>query len=125
MSSCVSYRGQGYFEIYIELDGSLSYRSAIQPTSLFSLALRNVKSAARKKFPWKKFVLKPLQKELYERRTKELGYHGDRFFGKLGKVPVIGMVIRENYVEPDMVLCHLDLPVKVENEYRWLVRVPE
>ena len=38
---------------------------------------------------------------------------------------MIGMVIRENYVEPDMVLCHLDLPVKVENEYRWLVRVPE
>ena len=68
-------------------------------------------------------------KEQFESREalkpKPKWVYGDRVFGKLDKVPVIGMVIRENYVEPDMVLCHLDLPVKVENEYRWLVRVPE
>ena len=50
--------------------------------------------------------------------------YGDRVSGKVGKIPVIGMVIRENYVEPDMVLVHLDLPIKVENDYRWVVYVP-
>jgi hypothetical protein len=50
--------------------------------------------------------------------------YGDRISGKVGKVPVMGMVIRENYVEPDMVLVHLDLPIKVEGEYRWVTYVP-
>ena len=50
--------------------------------------------------------------------------YGDRISGKVGKVPVMGMVIRENYVEPDMVLVHLVLPIKVEGEYRWVTYVP-
>ena len=50
--------------------------------------------------------------------------YGDRVFGKLDKVPVVGMVIREDYDDSSMVLCHLDLPVKDETEYKWIVRVP-
>ena len=51
--------------------------------------------------------------------------YGDRVSGKVGKVLVVGMVIHEDYNAPELVLCHLDFPVKVENEYRWIVRVPE
>ena len=50
--------------------------------------------------------------------------YGDRVFGKLDKVPVVGMVIREDYTDSSMVLCHLDLPVKDGDEYKWIVRVP-
>jgi hypothetical protein len=50
--------------------------------------------------------------------------YGDRVYGKIGKMPVMGMVVREDYDDRSMVLCHLDLPVKIENEYRWIVRVP-
>ena len=58
-------------------------------------------------------------------KPKAKWVYGDRVSGKVGKVLVVGMVIRENYVEPDMVLCHLDLPVKDGDEYKWIVRVPE
>jgi hypothetical protein len=34
------------------------------------------------------------------------------------------MVIRENYEDSSQVLCHLDLPVKDEGEYRWVLYVP-
>ena len=57
-------------------------------------------------------------------KPKAKWVYGDRVSGKVGKVLVVGMVIREDYNEPELVLCHLDLPVKVENEYRWIVRVP-
>jgi hypothetical protein len=67
-------------------------------------------------------------KEQFEKRDadkpKPKWVYGDRVSGKIGKVPVIGMVIRENYVEPDLVLVHLDLPVKYEGEYRWVLYVP-
>jgi hypothetical protein len=50
--------------------------------------------------------------------------YGDRIMGKVGKVPVVGMVVREDYEDPTMVLCHLDLPIKVSGEYRNVVYVP-
>lgn len=56
--------------------------------------------------------------------------YGDRVSGRVGKIPVIGMVIREDYEDPSMVLCHLDLPIKVKNTetndttVRWIVLVP-
>jgi hypothetical protein len=50
--------------------------------------------------------------------------YGDRISGKVGKVPVMGMVIREDYEDPTSVLTHLDLPIKVEGEYRWVTYVP-
>lgn len=49
---------------------------------------------------------------------------GDRIYGKLGKVPVIGMVVREDYEDSSMVLCHLDFPVLVGKEYKSIVFVP-
>lgn len=57
-------------------------------------------------------------------KPKPKWVYGDRVFGKLDKVPVIGMVIREDYTDSSMVLCHLDLPVKDGDEYKWIVRVP-
>ena len=57
-------------------------------------------------------------------KPKSKWVYGDRVFGKLDKVPVIGMVIREDYTDSSMVLCHLDLPVKDGDEYRWVVYVP-
>ena len=50
--------------------------------------------------------------------------YGDRITGKIGKIPVMGMVIRENYDDTSIVLVHLDLPVKQEGEYRWVMNVP-
>lgn len=50
--------------------------------------------------------------------------YGDRVSGRIGKIPVLGMVIREDYQDPSQVLMHLDLPVKVESEYRYIVYVP-
>ena len=50
--------------------------------------------------------------------------YGDRISGRVGKVPVMGMVIREDYEDPTSVLCHLDLPIKVEGDYREIVYVP-
>lgn len=49
--------------------------------------------------------------------------YGDRIFGRIGKIPVMGMVIRENYDDASMVLVHLDLPVK-QGEYRWVMNIP-
>jgi len=46
--------------------------------------------------------------------------YGDRVFGKLNKVPLVGMVIRE--VEGD-VLVHSDLPLRVEGQVRNIVSV--
>ena len=57
-------------------------------------------------------------------KPKPKWVYGDRIYGKLDKVPVIGMVIREDYEDSSMVLCHLDLPVKDGDEYKWIVRVP-
>ena len=57
-------------------------------------------------------------------KPKPKWVYGDRVSGRVGRVPVIGMVVREDYEDPSIVLCHLDLPVKIEDEYRWIVRVP-
>ena len=57
-------------------------------------------------------------------KPKPKWVYGDRVSGKVGKVLVVGMVIREDYNEPELVLCHLDLPVKDGDEYKWIVRVP-
>lgn len=58
-------------------------------------------------------------------KPKPKWVYGDRISGKLDKnIPVVGMVIREDYEDSSIVLCHLDLPVKIEDEYRWIVRVP-
>lgn len=57
-------------------------------------------------------------------KPKPKWVYGDRVSGKVGKVPVIGMVVREDYEDPSLVLCHLDLPVKVEDDIRWIVHVP-
>jgi len=50
--------------------------------------------------------------------------YGDRIYGKIGKIPVMGMVIREDYTDRSLVLCHLDLPVKVAGVYKWVTIVP-
>ena len=47
--------------------------------------------------------------------------YGDGIFARLGKVPVVGMVIRQ--VE-ETVLVHSDLPLKVEEQVRYIVSVP-
>jgi hypothetical protein len=57
-------------------------------------------------------------------KPKPKWVYGDRVSGKLDKIPVVGMVIREDYDDSSMVLCHLDLPVKDEDEYKWVMRVP-
>ena len=57
-------------------------------------------------------------------KPKPKWVYGDRVSGKVDKVLVVGMVIREDYNEPELVLCHLDLPVKDGDEYKWIVRVP-
>ena len=68
-------------------------------------------------------------KDYFEKRDadkpKPKWVYGDRIYGKLDKnIPVVGMVIREDYEDSSIVLCHLDLPVKEEDEYKWIVRVP-
>lgn len=56
--------------------------------------------------------------------------YGDRVSGRVGKIPVMGMVIREDYDDASLVLCHLDLPIQVKNpdtldtDLRWIVLVP-
>ena len=42
----------------------------------------------------------------------------------MGGIPVVGQVIREDYIETDLVLVHLDLPINVGGEYRNIVHVP-
>jgi hypothetical protein len=67
-------------------------------------------------------------KDYFEKRDadkpKPKWVYGDRIYGKLDKIPVIGMVIREDYNDSSLVLCHLDLPVKDGDEYRWIFHVP-
>jgi hypothetical protein len=51
--------------------------------------------------------------------------YGDRISGVVLKdTPVMGQVIREDYNDPKQVLCHLDLPVKVDGVYKWVTLVP-
>jgi hypothetical protein len=67
-------------------------------------------------------------KDYFEKRDadkpKPKWVYGDRVSGRVNNIPVIGMVIREDYEDSSMVLCHLDLPVKDGDEYRWVVHVP-
>jgi hypothetical protein len=58
-------------------------------------------------------------------KPKAKWVYGDRVFGKVLKdVPVVGMVIREDYDDAKQVLVHLDLPVKVGESLRHVVLVP-
>ena len=57
-------------------------------------------------------------------KPKPKWVYGDRVSGRVNNIPVVGMVVREDYEDSSMVLCHLDLPVKDENEYKWIVHVP-
>ena len=50
--------------------------------------------------------------------------YGDRVSGIVGGIPVIGQVIREDYIETDLVLVHLDLPINVNGELKHVVHVP-
>lgn len=67
-------------------------------------------------------------KEQFEAREslkpKPKWVYGDRVSGKVGKIPVLGMVIREDYQDPSQVLMHLDLPIRVDEEYRHVLYVP-
>lgn len=67
-------------------------------------------------------------KEQFEKRDadkpKAKWVYGDRVSGKVGGIPVVGQVIREDYIETDLVLVHLDLPINVNGEYRNIVHVP-
>jgi hypothetical protein len=67
-------------------------------------------------------------KEYFEKRDSNnpapKWVYGDRIYGKFGKVPVIGMVIREMYDDQSQVLCHLDFPVMDDGKYKWIVYVP-
>lgn len=63
-------------------------------------------------------------------KPKQVWVYGDRVTGRVGKIPVMGMVIREDYDDRSLVLCHLDLPIKVKNPdtldttVNWIVKVP-
>ena len=67
-------------------------------------------------------------KRYFEERDKDkpvpIWNYGDRISGKVGKITVIGMVIREDYQDPQQVLCHLDLPIKYNDTYRYVINVP-
>jgi hypothetical protein len=67
-------------------------------------------------------------KDYFEKRDadkpKPKWIYGDRVSGRVNNIPVVGMVIREDYDDNSMVLCHLDLPVKDETEYKWILRIP-
>ena len=56
-------------------------------------------------------------------KPKPKWVYGDRVFARWGKVPVIGMVVRETYDDPKVVILHLDLPVKDNNELRYVIHV--
>ena len=67
-------------------------------------------------------------KDYFEKRDadkpKPKWVYGDRVSGKVGGIPVVGQVIREDYIETDLVLVHLDLPINVNGEYKHIVKVP-
>ena len=47
--------------------------------------------------------------------------YGDRVFARLNKVPVVGMVIRQ---VGDTVLVHSDLPLKIQDQIKYIVSIP-
>ena len=67
-------------------------------------------------------------KDYFEKRDadkpKPKWVYGDRVSGKVGGIPVVGQVIREDYIETDLVLVHLDLPINVNGELQHIVKVP-
>ena len=67
-------------------------------------------------------------KDYFERRDaikpKAKWVYGDRVSGRVNNIPVVGMVIRKDYDDSSQVLVHLDLPVKDETEYKWILRIP-
>ena len=71
----------------------------------------------------------PSLAEYFEKRDADLPppvwVYGDRIFGKIDeKIPVVGMVIREDYEDPTLVLCHLDLPVEIDGVFKSFTWVP-
>lgn len=59
-----------------------------------------------------------------ENNPKPKWVYGDRVSGRVGKMLVLGQVVREKYDDQSQVLVHLDLPVKIANEYRWVLYIP-
>jgi hypothetical protein len=57
-------------------------------------------------------------------KPKPKWVYGDRVSGRVGGIPIVGSVIREDYIETDLVLVHLDLPINVNGEMKWIVHVP-
>jgi hypothetical protein len=50
--------------------------------------------------------------------------YGDRISARVGRVLVIGTVIREQYEDAKQVLVHLELPIKLGSEYRSVLYIP-
>lgn len=50
--------------------------------------------------------------------------YGDRIFGKFSGIPLVGMVVREN-VEEKQVLVHTDLPLQTKDGIRFVVWIPK
>ena len=67
-------------------------------------------------------------KEYFEKRDannpKPTYVYGDRIFARFNSIPLVGMVIREN-VEEKEVLVHADLPMIHNKEIRTVVWVPK
>ena len=61
-------------------------------------------------------------------RPQPVWHIGDRVFGKYKKIPFIGTVGNDNMVseqEGPRVTIHLDLPMKVDNEYKSFIIVKQ
>lgn len=68
-------------------------------------------------------------RDYFERRDAGLPepkwVYGDRVYAKFGKIPTVGMVIRETLDEggKETVLMHADLPIKIGDSIRSIVFV--
>ena len=59
-----------------------------------------------------------------EKNPKPTYEYGDRIFAKFNSIPLVGMVIREN-VEEKEVLVHADLPMMHNKKIHSVVWVPK
>jgi hypothetical protein len=69
----------------------------------------------------------PNYKEYFERTGYKSKYDiGDRVFGKWNKIPFVGSVGNDsmiNEIEGPRISIHLDLPIKFENTYHYVIFV--
>lgn len=69
----------------------------------------------------------PNYKEYFERIAYKSKYDiGDRVFGKWNKIPFVGSVGNDsmiNETEGPRISIHLDLPIKFENKYHYVIFV--